>query len=428
MRSLSKHFAGMVVLLSLSLPIWEGLAQTQPGAQPQAQPSRYQGEPITLDLVDVSLVDFFRTISELSGLNILIDPDVLGQITIHVEEVPWDQLFDMVLKSHQLEKIIEGNMVRISTKTALQREEEAKEKLKKAALLAADTVTVTKRLNYAVAAEIVTSLKNQLTLERGQMDVDSRTNTLIITDIPASVERINTLVDSLDVPERQVEIEARIIEATTNFARQLGVELGLQIGKITDRVQGQAAVAASFDGPVGLGRLVVGKVLDTVRLDAIIGAAETQGEARILSKPRVSAQNNAEAIITQGARIPIPVQQNFTTTVRFETAALQLTVTPRVTDKDTVLLNIHLENNVPDFSRTVLGIPTILTSESRTQVLVDDGGTSVIGGIYVEVDRQQENRVPGLGSIPLLGYLFKNSQLEKETREILFFITPNIKK
>lgn len=394
----------------------------------QVRPAPYQGEPITLDLVDVSLVDFFRTISELSGLNILIDPEVKGQITIHVEEVPWDQLFEMVLKSHQLEKTIEGNLVRISTKAALQEEEEAKEKLKKAALLAADTLTVTKRLNYASGKDVVKTLEQQLTQERGQINVDERTNTLIITDITESVERISALIDTLDVPEKQVEIEARIIEATTNFARQLGAELGLAIGAPGDRVQAGATVSATFDQPVGIGRLITGKVLDTVRLDAIIGAAEAKGEARILSKPRVSAQNNAEAVITQGARIPIPVTQNFTTTVRFETAALQLIVTPQITDKDTVLMSIRLENNIPDFTRTVLGIPTILTSESRTLVLVPDGGTTVIGGIFVETERRQDNKVPGLGDLPVLGHLFKNSRKERETREILFFITPRIKK
>ena len=174
--------------------------------------------------------------------------------------------------------------------------------------------------------------------------------------------------------------------------------------------------------------MVSGKFLDLVVVDALIEAAEEKGEARILSKPRVSAQNNAEAIITQGAKIPIPVQQNFTTTVRFEVAALRLTVTPQITDKETVLLGILLENNVPDFTRTVLGIPTILTSESQTLVLVPDGGTTVIDGVFVETDRQQDRKVPGLGDIPVLGHLFKSTTDDRETREILFFITPRIRK
>ena len=417
-------------LFGLSVCTLGGLRSPyQAQSEPEQLPSSpFQGEPVSLDLVDVSLVDFFRTISELSGLNLLIDPDVEGQITIRVEEVPWDQLFEVVLKSHRLERNIEGNLVRISTTDTLQREEEAKESLKKAFLLAADTLTITRRLNYATAKESAEALADQLTPERGQMNVDVRTNTLIITDIPDSVHRITGLLDALDVPEKQVEIEARIIEATTKFSRELGSELNLVVGNTTDTVRGVGTVRAGFDNPVGLGALVVGKLIDTVRLDVIIGAAEADGEARVLSKPRVSAQNNAEAIITQGAKIPIPVQQNFTTTVRFETAALRLTVTPQITDQDTILLGLKLENNFPDFTRTVLGIPTILTSESQTLVLVPDGGTTVIAGVFVETDRQDETKVPGLGDIPVLGYLFKNTRTERETREILFFITPRIKK
>lgn len=390
------------------------------------QETSFEGEPVSLKLVDVSLVDFFRTISELSGLNILIDPDVSGLVTINVEEVPWDQLFEVVLKSHGLRAGIEGSLVRISTRRTLQQEEESEQALKRAAFLAQDTTTVTLNLNYAVGEDILRTLERQLT-QRGELTVDSRTNTVIITDVPEGVRKISRLIETLDAPEKQVEIEARIVEATTRFARQLGSELGMQFGKITDRVQGGAEVSAGIAQPIGTALLTSGKMLDTVRLDAILTAAEARGEARILSKPRVTAQNNAEAIITQGSKIPIPVQQNFSTSVRFETAALQLTVTPQITEEETVSLNIRVENNVPDFSRTVLGIPTILTSESRTRVLVQDGGTTVIGGIYVEIDRENLNKVPALGDIPVLGHLFKNTTKERETREILFFITPRIR-
>ncbi len=387
----------------------------------------FQGEPVTLKLVDVSLVDFFRAISELSGLNVLIDPDVTGTITINVEQVPWDQLFEAVLRSHGLSKSIQGNLVRISTKTTLRQEDEAEQALKRASFFAKDVETITRELDYANGEELLPSLEKQLS-ERGQINIDKRTNTLIITDVPASVTKITDLVQALDVPERQVEIEARIIEATTRFARELGFELGFLIGNDFARNQGAGLIVAPVDDPIGAARFSTGKALDVLRLDAIVTAAESTGDARILSKPRVSAQNNAEAVITQGSKIPIPVQINFTTTVRYETAALRLTVTPQITEEDTVSLNIKVENNVPDFSQTVLGIPTILTSESQTQVMVGDGETTVIGGIYVEQDRNSQDRVPGLGSIPVLGNLFKKSGKQRDTREILFFITPRIKK
>jgi type IV pilus assembly protein PilQ len=389
------------------------------------QTGSYQGEPVSLKLVDVSLVDFFRAMSELSGLNILIDPDVQGSITINVEQVPWDQLFESVLRSHGLLKAIDGNLVRIATRETIQEEEEAQGDLKQAAFLAQDTMTVTRQLNYATGLGILPSFENQLSL-RGQINVDERTNTLIITDVKESVEMIQGLIDILDVPEKQVEIEARIIEATTNFARELGVQLGMRIGAPDARNRGGLAVFAPVEEPVGAFGFSTGKLLDTFQLDVALTAGETNGEARILSKPRVSAQNNAEAVITQGSKIPIPVQMNFTTTVRYEIAALRLTVTPQITEEETVLLNIRVENNIPDFTRTVLGIPTILTSESQTKVLVADGGTTVIGGIFVETDTEGESKVPGLGNIPVLGHLFKRSEIGKETREILFFITPKI--
>ena len=416
------------VILFLSISMLSGTS-LRPATAPSGSSGSlaFQGEPVTLKLVDVSLVDFFRAISELSGLNILIDPDVTGTITINVEQVPWDQLFEAVLRSHGLARSIQGNLVRISTKTTLRKEDEAEQALKKAAFFAKDVETVTRELDYASGEELLPALEKQLS-ERGQINVDKRTNTLVITDVPGSVEKISGLIKTLDVPERQVEIEARIIEATTRFARNLGVELGFLIGNDFARNQGAGLIAAAVEDPVGAARFSSGKALDTVRLDAIITAAESTGDARILSKPRVSAQNNAEAIITQGSKIPIPVQINFTTTVRYETAALQLTVTPQITEENTVSLNIKVENNVPDFSQTVLGIPTILTSESQTQVLVADGETTVIGGIYVEQDRHSQDKVPGLGSIPVVGNLFKRSGKQRDTREILFFITPRIKK
>jgi len=411
----------------MARPSEQEMVATMPAAATTLQAATsYQGDPVSLKLVDVSLVDFFRTISELSGLNILIDPDVQGTITINVEEVPWDQLFDAVLRSHGLQRSIQGNLVRISTRQTLRSEEEQALALKQAAFQAKDTVTITHHLNYASGKDLIPALEEQLS-PRGQVNVDERTNMLIITDVPESAEKLTALLNTLDIPEKQVEIEARIIEATTNFARELGAQFGLVVGKPSDRNQGALTVLAPADETVGAAQFISGKLMDTIKLDAMITAAERRGEARILSKPRVSAQNNAEAIITQGAKIPIPVQQNFTTTVRFETAALQLTVTPQITDQDTVALNIRVENNIPDFTRTVLGIPTILTSESQTKVLVADGGTTVIGGIFVEIDRNSQDKVPGLGDIPVFGNLFKRDNKERETREILFFITPRIK-
>ena len=424
---------GLTQALCLSLACSFSIYLASPSAQAQGP---YEGQPVSLKVVQISVTDFFRTISELSGLNILIDPEVGGSLTLNVEQVPWDQLFDAVLQSQGLAKRIEGNLVRISTQDKLRAEQEISQSLKEATFLAADTLTVTKRLNYATGAEISGTLEPHLTV-RGSMNVDDRTNTLIISDVPFGIDAVTSLINILDVAEKQVEIEARIIEASTNFSRSLGVQLGFGIGRIdpaknafgdvADRVTSQINTITPAAGQItGIAGLTVGGLVDVFRLDALITAAETDGEARILSKPRVTAQNNTEATITQGSEIPVPVQQNFTTTVQFQTAALQLTVIPRVTNVGTILLDIHVENNVPDFARTVLGIPAIQTSEASTQVMVADGGTTVIGGIYVQSESETEDRVPGLGSIPLIGNLFKSNSKAKDTREIIFFITARI--
>ena len=424
---------GLTQTLCLSLACSFSLYLASPSAQAQGP---YEGQPVSLKVVQISVTDFFRTISELSGLNILIDPEVGGSLTLNVEQVPWDQLFDAVLQSQGLAKRIEGNLIRISTQDKLRAEQEISQSLKEATFLAADTLTVTKRLNYATGAEISGTLEPHLTL-RGSMNVDDRTNTLIISDVPFGIDAVTSLINILDVAEKQVEIEARIIEASTNFSRSLGVQLGIGIGRIqppknafgdvADRVTSQIDTITPAAGQItGIAGLTLGGLVDVFRLDALITAAETDGEARILSKPRVTTQNNTEATITQGSEIPIPVQQNFTTTVQFQTAALQLTVIPRVTNVGTILLNINVENNIPDFARTVLGIPAIQTSEASTQVMVADGGTTVIGGIYVQSESETEDRVPGLGSIPLIGNLFKSNSKAKDTREIIFFITARI--
>ena len=383
-------------------------------------------QPVTMSLVDASLVDFFRTVAELSDLNLVIDSDVSGNVTLRVEGLALDQVVAMVLKSHSLEQTSKEDLIRISRRETLRAEEERDRELLSRERENQASTTVARSLNYASAEEVAKTLKNQLG-EKGRLDVDTRTNTVLMTDIPPRVEELNRLLDHLDVAGRQVEIEARIIEATTTFARNLGVQLDMLIGGASPR----AGASVRMSTPLGLGSgspgITAAPVLDTMRLDALLTAAESEGEVRIVSKPRVTALNNVEATITQGARIPIPVEHDFTTTVRFETAALRLLVTPQITPEKTVLLKIKVENNVPDFSRTVQGIPTILTSESQTVVLIPHEGTAVIGGILLDIDRTLVQEVPGLVRIPVLGRLFRKDSKSRETREIIFFITPRIR-
>jgi len=434
---MNKKVLILIISLVLSGLMAGGISAGNLPAPPQAQSppeeailgvQEYSGDPISLKLINVSLVDFFRALSEISGTNLLIDPDVQGSLTINVEQVPWDQLFDAVLSSHGLVRTIQGNLIRISTKNTLKNEEDAEKALKDAAFMAKDTMTVTRHLDFSTAENLMETFKEQLSV-RGQINVDPRTNTLVLTDVPEGIKKIDQLIAELDKPERQVEIEARIVEVTTNFSREIGFEFGLLIGgRADDRNAGVAgySVSADEDNRNTIAGFSTGKAIDVFKLDATLTAGENRGEARVLSKPKVSAQNNAEARVTQGAKIPIPVQQNYTTTVRYETAALQLVVTPRITEENLIYLAIRVENSQPDFTQTVMGIPTIYTSESQTNVIVPDGGTTVVGGTYVETTSDSESKVPGLGDLPVIGNIFRRSTKEKDTREILFFITTKI--
>ena len=390
-----------------------------------------QEEPdqlISIRLSRASLSDFFRLLAQLSALNIVVDPDVKGTLTLDVTRLGATRILETVLESHQLAKTEGGELIRIMTRQTTRKEEEANRPESETRKQARIGRTLVRQLNHTSAKTLSAQIQKRGSFlsDQGTLLVDERTNTLFVTDLEAYLERLEKMLSVVDVADPQVEIEARIVEVTTSFAREIGTEFGFQIGSPGARNQ----AAGRFQNPSatsnGVLSFVSGRLIDTLRLDALLSAGEVQGKARMLSKPRISAQNNTEAIITQGSKIPIPVSSNFSTRVRFETAALRLTVKPRISGQKTVLLKLKLENNVPDFTQTVFGIPTILTSEADTVVLVPDGGTTVIGGILVETDRQTESRVPGLSRIPILRGAFRKTSKQRETREILFFLTSKV--
>jgi type IV pilus secretin PilQ/predicted competence protein len=433
---------------------------------------RFSGQPLTLDLINTSLVDFFRLMAEEGGINVVLDPEVKGNISIKVVKLPWDQIFEAALINNDLDKQVEGNLVRIARKATLQNEAKQKESLKKANLLAADLETRVKRLNYAKASSFLKALEDQKTV-RGTVVVDDRTNSLILTDIPLSLDKLYQLIDTLDMPQPQVEISARIVSATRDFARDIGFQFGFVEGNL-HRVtvggpntfgsiggtrpsatpsttfaagangRGASSSTSSESGSVstgdggnynvnlpatkafgGLG-VSIGNIFDTFLLDAAITAGESKGLAKLISEPRTVAQNNNPAVITQGLRFPVPVVANNTVTVQFFNAALTLTVTPQITYEGNIILDLKVENNSPDFARSVNGVPSIRTSESTTRVMMSDGGTTVIGGILLDEESTQEDKVPGLGSLPLIGNLFRRSSVSRTTQEVLFFVTPRL--
>ena len=399
-------------------------------------PSQFTGEPISLDLKDADIKDVFRTISQLTGLNIVIDPDVRGTVTVQLEDVPWDQALDLILKQNSLGYVLENNIMRIATTSKLQAEEGDRARLAEARQAAEPTRTVIKKLSYSKAAEIVPVLQSVMS-KRGAIVVDNRTNTLIIRETPTYLPAVLQLIDNLDTATPQVVIESRIVETTKSLGRSLGINWQVQ-GKATNETGNTTNLIFpnSIKGGlnVGLGNgptvasLVLGNILNTFNLDMALTAAENQGLLKIISSPKVTSLTNTPALIQSGVQIPVQTTVNNTTTVIYVDATLKLDVTPQITAEGTILLTVNVMKREPAVALNLaLGQNVPLTiREYRGQVLVKDGGTTVIGGIFQINDQDQYNMIPGLWKIPVLGNLFKNKTRTEKHDELLIFITPRI--
>jgi len=428
-------------------------AQTPPSAPlPPLAPgqTRFTGFPISLDFQGADLRAVLRTFAEISGLNIVIDPSIQGTVDVALRDVPWDQALDIILRANRLGYAVDGTIVRIVPLTVLAQEEAERQKLAEAQALAGILQTRTFTLSYARADQVQPVITATVLSQRGSVTTDVRTNTLILTDLPERLARAQDLIATLDRPEPQVEIEARIVQTNRDFARNIGVQWGFngraipelgntlpltfpnqaQIGGRTGVVQGpegaSTAVNLPATNPTSAVGLALGAINGAFNLDAALSALERNGQGRLLSTPRVTTQNNVEAQITQGVQIPIQTVANNTVTVTFRDAALTLLVTPQITAANTVIMRITVENASPDFSRSINGIPPIDTQRALTQVLVNNGETTVIGGIYVSREQSTQDRTPGLYRLPLLGWLFQRNEVTDESRELLIFITPRI--
>jgi type IV pilus assembly protein PilQ len=427
-------------------------AAQAPAVQPEpvtaAQP-RYTGNPVSLDFQGADLRAVLRTFSEISGLNLVIDPTIQGTVDVALRDVPWDQALDIILRANKLGYVVDGTIVRIAPLTVLADEESQRRKLSEEQALAGELRVLTRSLSYAKAEDLRELLTQTVLSQRGSIQFDQRTNTIIINDLSERLDRANALMSTLDRPEPQVEIEARIVQTSRDFARNLGVQWGIgarasqDLGNTLPLAfpnQGAVSGRTGATAPDGTGSMVnlgvapatsaiglaLGSVNGAVNLDVALTALESTGQGRILSTPRISTQNNIEAEITQGVQIPVQTVANNTVTVTFKDAALTLRVTPQITATNTVIMRISVENASPDFSRAVGGIPPIDTQRALTQVLVGDGDTTVIGGIYVSREQMSQDRTPGLHRIPLLGWLFQRNEFADESRELLIFITPKI--
>jgi type IV pilus assembly protein PilQ len=426
----------------------------QASVQTGDQTAAYSGEPISVNLKDVDLKDFFRLIHEISGLNVVLDPSVHGTVTLVLDEVPWDQALDIVLRNNALAKQLDGNVLRIVTEDTLRHEADSKRDLVKAQTDAVAPETVTRVLSYAKASELVAPLKRFLTARGDVMAID-RSNTLIIRDIPDSIPGVDNLIRQLDRKSQQVEIEARVVQATRSFARDIGTQFGIAGGFSTantqnvlggDPIAAQASpitqptvpplvasgstnsipLLSNFPANAPTSGLIFSHVSPNFALDYIITAAESKGVGKLLSSPELVTQNNAMAVVKQGAQIPIQTTVNNTISTQYIDAVLRLQVTPQITTDGTVFLDVTVENTQADFSNEVNGLPTLDTQSAQTKVLIEDGGTVVIGGVMVTQQNTTIQEVPLLGSVPVIGHLFSRTAVSVSTQELLFFVTPRI--
>jgi type IV pilus assembly protein PilQ len=424
--------------------------------QPATNGPKYTGEPISVNLKDVDLKDFFRLIHEISGLNVVLDPNIHGTLTIVLDDVPWDQALDIVLKNNDLSRQLDGNVLRIATIDTLKHEAENRRAQIDAEALAVDKVTITRFLSYAHAKDVLPTIRKFLS-QRGDIVADERTNAVIVSDIPAVLPQIDRIIQQMDRKTQEVEIEARVVAATRGFARDIGTQLGFGWGNGNTQVGGVPGTSGPGGSPytntvatnplypmfadgviplfsnLGATGATSGLGFSTgtnnMRVDFALTLAESRGLLKILSRPRVVTQNHIQAVVKQGVRIPIVTlgQLGGPPTTTYVDAFLRLTVTPQITSEGTIFLNVDVENTIPDYAdEDTYHNPALITQQATTQVLVTDGGTVVIGGVIQTNNSLNIHQVPVLGDIPYLGNLFKHRSVSTSTQELIFFITPRI--
>jgi type IV pilus assembly protein PilQ len=423
--------------------------------------ARYTGTRMTIDVVGTDLTSFLRIIADTAHLNLIVDQDVQGIYTFKFTDTPWDQVLDVILKHAGLGKEVSNGIIRVAKVEKLQKEEEDRKRLDDAKALSGETQSITRPLSFAKASEAKNILDKVLT-KRGSLIIDERTNTLIITDLPRNLPLIDDLIAQLDVQIQQVQIEARVVEATKNWQQAFGVQWPTSNSGATSlTTNGSAATWTSTNGAswnsinnlqsngsngvslgfspgqVGVtdiqgpaGQFWLSFLSNRMSVNVILQALESQGVVKIISSPKVVTQNNKKAKVLSGQKIPYPAQQAGTNsgaiTVSFAEANLSLEVTPQITNDGTILMDIHVEKSDANFSQQVAGTPTITQKLIETQVLVKDGGTAIMGGVYKNTNSVSSTGVPFLSHLPLIGFLFRNKTDSDANDELLVFITPRI--
>lgn len=398
----------------------------------------YTGKAISLDLLDADIKNVLRLIADITGSNMIIEPDVAGQVTLKVEQVPWDQVLDLILSMNNLGKEQVGNVIRIATRSKLKQEwkeqEEAlraQQKLLEAAKDFGEITTEYLAVNYAKPTEIAAKI-NEIKSEKGKISIDERTSLIIYTDYQSRLQNAKTLIARLDKPTPQVMIEARIVQLNRNASRDLGITWNFFLQHTSD--DGSFFSQDFFVDHPGSGDLfgfafgqLTGQTIWNV--DLVLSALENSGEGRIVSAPRVLTLDNVQALIKQGTQVPYLVlsDQNVASTSLVD-AVLELQVTPHITPDERVRLEIRAKKDQPDFANPIgiQGQIPINTREIQTELLVDNGAVIVIGGIIENTDERSEEGTPGLSNVPILGRLFKRNTVKTDKTELLIFISPKI--
>lgn len=414
----------------------------------------YSGRRISLDFVNADIHNIFRLLSHVSRLNIITGDEVQGTVTVRMIDVPWDQALAAVLQSKGLASQRFGNIIRVAPIETIKAEQQAALETKRAKEELDELHLLVLPLNY-VSAQDVQEQVGPLMSARGKVQVDITSNQLIVQDTEKHLAQLRELVRVMDKETPQVLIEARVVEANTSFTRALGIQWGGEVNASTATgystglffpnsvgmsggltagggsvfySPGQENLLVDL-GPSGTNSALafsLGSIPGLVNLDARLAAMESDGWGKVVSSPRITTLDNRTAMISQGAKIPYLSTAAAGTQVKFIDAALQMEVTPHITLDDKVLLKVSVSNNRADFSQLVQGQPAILIKEAKTELLVSNGDTTVLGGVFSTEESSSQDRTPGLSKIPLLGYLFKNSTENMQRNELLVFITPHI--
>ncbi len=401
------------------------------------QEAKYSGQPISLSLKDADVKDVLRLFHDVSKLNIVVHPSVMGKVTIDLENVPWDQAMDIVLKNNGLDYIYENNVVWVAPAAEISRKFSDRQKLEEDKLNAEPPITFTKRLSYAKADQMRTILDKFLS-NKGDLYTDKRTNTVIIKEVPSRKEGILKLLETLDAPTPQVLIEARIVESTVSWRSQFGISWGGGSNGIENNLPnnttgfpnkftGDFAVNVPPPASNGFIDLVFGNLAGTFNLDVRLSALENTGRGRVISAPKVVTADNEKASIESGRQIPVPIATADKVSVMYINATLKLDVTPHITADGNVNMDVDITNDSVDFqNQQANSPPPIFKKEAKTVLKVKDGQTAVIGGIFVTSEGISQQGLPFLSRIPVLGWLFKNRIKNRDNSELLIFLTPKI--